>query len=216
VRGTDEAIWRRLRVVPFTVTIPPEDRIPDFGKLLAELHGPAILAWLVKGAVDYYSHGLHEAEQVRQATFDYRQHEDVVAQFLDECTIEITGRTKVKSLREAWIMWAKTAGTPIGRDQDFTDQLEAHGVELTTYQGARFALRIGLLSKSPGSDDLVTPRDPSSDNSPRTRAEQKVTGYGLTRPHEMDETAGQLPFEPGPTDEDIERLFANDEEEVIW
>jgi putative DNA primase/helicase len=209
VRGTDEAIWRRLRVVPFAVTIPPEDRIPDFGKLLAELHGQAILAWLVAGAVDYYRHGLQEAEQVRQATFDYRQHEDVVARFLDECTIQITGRTKVKSLREAWVDWAKTAGTPIGRDQDFTDQLEAHGVELTTYQGARFASRVGLLSKSPGGGDLVTPRDPSAGNSPRTRAEQKVAGYGLTRPHEIDETAGQLPFDPGPTDEDLERWDAS-------
>ncbi len=99
VHGTDEAIWRRLRVVPFTVTIPPADRIPDFGKLLAELHGQAILAWLVDGAVDYYRNGLREAEQVRQATFDYRQSEDVFAQFLAECTVEIIGRTAVKALR---------------------------------------------------------------------------------------------------------------------
>ena len=168
-----------------------------------------MLAWLVRGAVEHYRHGLGKSRQVITATANYRQHEDVVARFLDECTIQITGRTKVKSLREAWVDWAKTAGTPIGRDQDFTDQLEAHGVELTTYQGARFASRVGLLSKSPGGGDLVTPRDPSAGNSPRTRAEQKVAGYGLTRPHEIDETAGQLPFDPGPTDEDLERWDAS-------
>jgi putative DNA primase/helicase len=195
VRGTDEAIWRRLRVVPFTVTIPPGDRIPDFGKLLAELHGQAILVWLVDGAVDYYKHGLTEAEQVRQATFDYRQHEDVFAQFLDECTAQIIGRTKVKLLRLAWIEWAKPAGVPIGRDQDFTDQLEAHGIEIASYQGARFALRVGLLDKSPGSGDLVRPRDPSAGNSQLTHTREEVYGGGLTRPHEIDETAGQPPFD---------------------
>jgi putative DNA primase/helicase len=194
VRGTDEAIWRRLRVVPFTVTIPPADRIQDFGKLLAELHGEAILAWLVAGAVDYYRNGLREVEQVRQATFDYRQREDVFAQFLAECTIQTTSSTKVKALRAAWIGWAKAVATPIGRDQDFTEQLEAHGIELTSYQGSRFALRIGLLDKSPGSGDPVTPRDPSAGNSQLTHTYEKVCGGGLTRPHETSETAGQPLF----------------------
>jgi putative DNA primase/helicase len=165
VRGTDEAIWRRLRVVPFVVTIPPEDRIPDFGKILSELHGQAILAWLVEGAVDYYKHGLTEAEQVRQATFDYRQREDVFAQFLAECTTQIAGRTKVKLLRLAWIEWAKVNGAAVGRDQDFRDYLEAHGVEIESYQGQRYARGVGI---SAGSGVLVDPRGTSSSNSQLT------------------------------------------------
>ena len=188
VRGTDEAIWRRLRVVPFTVTIPPPDRIPDFGKLLAELHGQAILTWLVNGAVEYYKHGLNEAEQVRQATFDYRQSEDVFAHFLDECTVAIIGRTKVKALRMRWIDWAKAAGTAVGRDQDFRDYLEAHGVEIEDYQGQRYARGIGV---SAGSSVLVDPSGPTDVNHPQYACTKKDTGYGSTRVHEIDEGAGQ-------------------------
>ena len=211
VRGTDEAIWRRLRVVPFTVTIPANDRIPGFGTLLAEVHGQAILSWLVQGAGRYYREGLVEAEQVRRASFDYRQREDVLAQFLAQCTLEIAGRTKVKALRLAWVDWAKSNGVPVGRDQDFTQQLEAHGLELESYQGARFACRVGLLVKNPGHDDLVTPRDPSAGNSSHPPTREEVGGRGLTRPHEADETAVQPPFADDEL-EQLERLFANDEE----
>jgi putative DNA primase/helicase len=213
VRGTDEAIWRRLRVVPFTVTIPPAERIPDFGALLAELHGQAILAWLVRGAVDYYQHGLTEAAQVVQATFNYRQHEDVFAQFLAECTLEIQGRSKVKELRLAWIGWAKVAGAPIGRDQDFTEQLEAHRVEIETYQGARFARGIGIVA---GSGVLVTPRDPSAHNFSKTHTREEVYGGGLTRPHQTDETAGQRLFDSDAplTDDYLETFPEYDADEV--
>ena len=205
VRGTDEAIWRRLRVVPFTVTIPPADRIPDFGKLLAELHGQAILAWLVDGAVDYYRNGLREAEQVRQATFDYRQSEDVFAQFLAECTVEIIGRTAVKALRLAWADWAKNNGAAIGRTQDFTDWIEAHGIEVETYQGARFVRRVGT---SAGRDDLVRSREVISGNSQLAHTREEVYGRDLTRPHEIDEIAGQP---PQLDDADLEQLFADEE-----
>jgi putative DNA primase/helicase len=191
VRGTDEAIWRRLRVVPFTVTIPSAERIPDFGALLAELHGQAILSWLVRGAGDYYRHGLTEAQQVVQATFDYRQREDVFQQFLDECTVEIRSRTKVKTLQAAWKAWAQDAGVPIGRNQDFVEQLEAHEVEIDSYQGAKFASRIGIVA---GSEPAVRTREDSSGNSPHTHVHEEVMGREVTSPHQTNETAGQQLF----------------------
>ena len=197
VRGTDEAIWRRLRVVPFTVTIPSTDQIPDLGKSLAHLHGRAILAWLVQGAVSYYRNGLTEAEQVRRATFDYRQHEDVFAQFLAERTVEIRGRTAVKALREVWIDWAKGNGVSIGRTQDFTDWIEAHGIVIETYQGARFVRGLGLVTVS---DDLVRSREVISDNFARARTHEELYGREVTRPHEMDGTTSQLPVEGDLTD----------------
>jgi putative DNA primase/helicase len=50
IKGTDHAIWRRVKLVPFTVTIPPEERDPELpDKLLEERAG--ILAWAVEGAL---------------------------------------------------------------------------------------------------------------------------------------------------------------------
>jgi putative DNA primase/helicase len=234
VHGTDEAIWRRLRMVPFTVTIPAGDRIPDYGRILAEQHGEAIVAWLVAGAVEWYRDGLGEAEPVRQATFDYRKREDVFQHYLEECTITISGRTKVKDLQAVWREWAKASGVSVGRNQDFADWLEAHGIELETYQGARFARGLGILSKSPGSDDPVRTREDSSGNSAHTYTREEVYGREVTSPHENgkrpgSDSAGRFDLggdahlgdrdhrgveAPPLTDEDIARL--DEHEEPIW
>jgi putative DNA primase/helicase len=204
VHGTDEAIWRRLRMVPFTVTISPAERILDYGRLLVEKHGGAVLAWLVAGAVEWYRDGLGEAEQVRQATLDYRQREDVIAQFLAESTVPVAGRTKVAELHAIWREWAGAAGVPVGRAQDFTYGLESHGVELDTVQGARFARKVGILDKSAGQSDSVRAREGSSVEFPYTRAREEVYGRGVTSPHVSEKSAGQVVQEPrASVDEDL-------------
>ena len=147
VRGTDEAIWRRLRVVPFSVTIPPDERIPDYGKHLVQQHSEAILAWIVRGAVEWYEDGLTEPSRVRIATDKYRAAEDVFAQFLADCTVPAEGkRTPQKKLRDEWKSWADDQHIRPGRDQEFTEWLEAHGYEREDYQGAKFVRGLVLRS----------------------------------------------------------------------
>jgi putative DNA primase/helicase len=202
VHGTDEAIWRRLRLVPFTVTIPAAERVRDYGRVLAERHGEAILAWLVAGAGEWYQHGLGEAQQVVQATFDYRQREDMFQQFLDDRTITVTGRTKVKDLQVVWREWAKAAGTSVGRNQDFPTWLGSHGIELETYQGARFARGVGILSESPGSGDSVRTREDSSGNSADAYAHEGLYGRVVTSPHENGKSPALTVEAPPLTDAD--------------
>ncbi len=86
VRGTDHAIWRRLRLVPFDVVIPKDEcdkAMPD--KLLAEL--PGILRWCVEGCLMWQWHGLGEPEEVLAATERYRQSEDQLGRFLAACCV---------------------------------------------------------------------------------------------------------------------------------
>ena len=86
VTGTDHAIWRRLRLLPFTVTIAPEDQdhyLVD--KLRAEM--PGILAWAVEGCLRWQKSGLSMPEAVMVATEDYRAEMDVLGAFLDECCV---------------------------------------------------------------------------------------------------------------------------------
>lgn len=84
VTGTDEGIWRRLRLVPFQVTIPPERRDPRLPeKLRNEADG--ILAWMAQGLKKYLASGLTLPEKVRAATGEYRDASDQIGTFLDEC-----------------------------------------------------------------------------------------------------------------------------------
>ena len=85
VSGDDPAVWRRLRVVPCDVVIPPEDRDPHLDERL-QTEADAVLAWAIAGWATYRDNGdsLAEPPQVLAATGKYQQDSDAVARFLDE------------------------------------------------------------------------------------------------------------------------------------
>jgi P4 family phage/plasmid primase-like protien len=83
IKGTDDAIWSRVRTVPFDVFIPEAERIADYfeNKLKPEAGG--ILNWALEGLRQYYKTGLAAPEEVLTATQEYREDENVVVQFLN-------------------------------------------------------------------------------------------------------------------------------------
>jgi putative DNA primase/helicase len=95
VSGGDEGIWRRLRIVPWTVTIPEADRDENLhAKLAAEASGT--LRWLVVGAGRYLDEGLQRApDAVRQATAEYRDAEDTPGRFIREMIVFAKGGSVV-------------------------------------------------------------------------------------------------------------------------
>jgi P4 family phage/plasmid primase-like protien len=107
VRGTDYAIWSRIKLIPFEITIPEDERdtsLPD--KLRAEY--PGILAWAVKGCQDWQNHGLAEPKSVTDATDIYRAEMDVIADFIEECCI--TGEQyscTFKALYKRYTTWCE-------------------------------------------------------------------------------------------------------------
>lgn len=106
IRGTDLAIWRRINLVPFTVTIPPEERdgkLPE--KLLKEL--PGILNWAIAGCLEWQNGGLRVPDQVRYATEGYRSEMDIFGDFIaDRCSIaDQKAKVENKDLRSAYEGW---------------------------------------------------------------------------------------------------------------
>lgn len=86
VRGTDDAIWRRLKPVPFDVSITEED--PDFDKKLLEklqAESEGILAWAVRGCSWWLKEGLGEPPEISQANQAWREHDDPLKEFLEDC-----------------------------------------------------------------------------------------------------------------------------------
>lgn len=72
IKGTDNAIWDRIKLVPFEVEIPGAERDPELpAKLAEELSG--IFRWAVQGCLDWQASGLGVPAAVSDATNDYRQ-----------------------------------------------------------------------------------------------------------------------------------------------
>ncbi len=127
IRGTDHAIWRRVRLIPFTVTIPEAERDRDLkAKLRAEL--PGILAWAVEGCLRWHRDGLGEPEAVRAATAAYRAEMDVLGDFVAECCVEDSGASvTAAALHAAYTAWAERQGEKPLAPRTFGLRLQERG-----------------------------------------------------------------------------------------
>jgi putative DNA primase/helicase len=148
ITGTDTAIWERIRLVPFAVTIPPEERNPTLPEEL-EHELPGILAWAVQGCLAWQKQGLGMPEEVQQATAGYRTEMDVLGQFISECCL--TGpnyRTKAATLYDAYKAWCDQQGIAYTVQRTWGMQLTDRGCERFTNNGTWYR-NIGLLERQP-------------------------------------------------------------------
>jgi putative DNA primase/helicase len=110
IRGTDHAMWRRVRLIPFTVTIPDDEQDRTLtGKLLDEL--PGILTWAVTGCLDWQRHGLQAPDAVMAATASYREESDTLGQFIDDaCELHPDATENAAQLYTAYSTWCEING----------------------------------------------------------------------------------------------------------
>jgi P4 family phage/plasmid primase-like protien len=129
VRGTDHAIWRRIRLIPFTETIAAADQdrqLPT--KLRAEL--PGILAWAVEGCLQWQREGLQAPEEVRKATAGYRSEMDILGDFLaDRCYRGERLKVAKDELYKAYQLWCDDAGERTESKRKFGMLLKDRGIE---------------------------------------------------------------------------------------
>ena len=105
IRGTDAAIWRRIRLIPFEVKFPSGVRDSHLGeKLQLELSG--VLNWAIKGCLEWQKRGLEPPNKVRKATEAYREESDMVGRFLEERTVQAPGeKVAASELYAAFQRW---------------------------------------------------------------------------------------------------------------
>jgi putative DNA primase/helicase len=127
IRSVDEAIRRRMNLIPFTVTIPTEERDLELAdKLKAEW--PGILAWMIEGCLIWQHNGLRPPQAVTAATEDYLEAEDALHTWIDECCE--TGPSESDSIANLWAgwkAWAEAAGEHVGNKRKFGQKLEDKG-----------------------------------------------------------------------------------------
>lgn len=110
ISNVDEAMRRRLHLVPFTVTIPPEQRDKQLAAKLAAEYG-GILLWALEGCAGYLANGLHPPARVVSATDEWFDDEDRLGSFLAaRCVLDPNERDSIKAIWAAYDQWAREAG----------------------------------------------------------------------------------------------------------
>lgn len=146
IRGTDEGIWRRLKLIPFTVDIrtktEPKEGLAEW---LVANEGPGILAWAVRGFRDWMEFGFAEPEAVTFATATYKAAEDELGQWLaDNCHIDEGTEERADRLYRAYTatggrMSQKAFGNQLSERFEKAKATAGPNRNKVVYQGLRLA-----------------------------------------------------------------------------
>jgi putative DNA primase/helicase len=149
VRGTDNAVWNRLHLIPFEITIADQEIDRELpAKLVAEAEG--ILAWAVEGAARWNREGLGKPDKVNAAANAWRQDSDQIGRFVQECCI--TGefaQAKARQLYSTYRKWSEDSGEHPVAEIVFSSAINERGFSKkhtkigTVYSG------IGIASEMP-------------------------------------------------------------------
>ena len=149
IRGQDEGIWRRIRLIPFNVTIPPEHRDKHLeAKLRRE--APGILRWAFEGAMKWRDDGLTFPDEVKAAVDQYRNEQDVLSGFFEEeCIVNINARVPKGVLYRTYVDWCDENGQKAYSQRRLSQAIqERFSVREEKSGNTRFWSGIGLLSEA--------------------------------------------------------------------
>lgn len=147
IRETKNAIWDRVLLIPWTVTIPEGEQDPELkDKLKSET--PGILRWAVEGCLLWQRDGLNPPAAVRLATSEYREDQDFLAGFIDDCCeLESAMWESASKLYRVYREWAEASGETPQSQRAFSERLLERGFDrkktsgLKEYRGLRLKAR---------------------------------------------------------------------------
>lgn len=169
IRGADVGMWRRIRLVPFEVTIPPREQDRH---LLDSLKGEAagILRWAIQGCLAWQRDGLGAPPDVRDATMAYREQSDALAGFLAErCTRDDPEATcEIARLYEAYRNWVDSAGERGASRRRFEQMLAERGFKIVQAPGMKICRGVTLRGET--SPSVIRYARPYSSQGPRNHS----------------------------------------------
>jgi putative DNA primase/helicase len=126
-RNVDEAIRRRVKLAPFTVTIPQAERDKDLSKKL-EPEWPGILRWMIDGCLMWQKDGLKPPAAVKDATDSYLTGQDDLQRFIEDACMTGANESDTSAhLWDGWTDWAEDSREFVGSQRRFGDRLENKG-----------------------------------------------------------------------------------------
>jgi len=123
--SVDEAMRRRLHLIPFNVTIPAAERDKHLVERLKP-EWPGILAWMIEGCLRWQTEGLDPPEAVIAATDEYLESEDSIGAWINErCECKANYEDTAAELFKSWKTWAELMGEKVGSAKAFGNKLQA-------------------------------------------------------------------------------------------
>lgn len=154
MKSTDDALWRRIVVIPFNHTIPVEDRDPAVKRTLRNTDEgrSALLWWAVKGCLEYKRIGLQVPESISTATSDMRIEMDPLHDFfVDWCQFGPEFQTPASQLRDTYLGWCDTNKARPINTKRVAASLKAKGCENISNGTQRIWLNLGIVEGGGGS-----------------------------------------------------------------
>ncbi|WP_036124901.1 phage/plasmid primase, P4 family [Lysinibacillus sphaericus] len=141
IKGVDEGIWRRVKLVPFNLQLPKEKRDLKLSeKLSLEMSG--ILNWAIDGCSKWQKDGLQEPVVVKRATGDYKDDMDILGPFLYErCFVGPSQQITAKELYEVYSNWCYANGEFALKNRAFYRALETKGFKKERGNGNKFYIK---------------------------------------------------------------------------
>jgi putative DNA primase/helicase len=148
--SVDEAIRRRLRLVPFEVTIPKDQQDRQL-PLKLRLEWPGILQWLIEGCLMWQREGLKPPSMVERATEKYFEDEDIFSHWVvEDCERDPNAKTASWEASNRWQGWAKGERAFVGDSRFFKRKMEAAGFTYRHTKQGSFYFGVRLKTqKSP-------------------------------------------------------------------
>lgn len=158
IHGSDHAIWRRVRLIPFTVTIPDEAQDRELARRLIEQELPGILAWAVEGCLAWQRDGLGLPDEVRAAVEGYRTEMDVIGAFLEECCELMPAMSvAVSALYARYAKWCAASNERPMTKRRLSMALKDRGIATDRSSEARRWIGLRLLGEEPDETEKPVP-----------------------------------------------------------
>ena len=151
VSGTDEALWRRLAVVPFSQVFTGDKAVKGLTELLSA-EPDAVLSWMIQGWIEYQAKGLGIPKAVRIATDTYKADSDAVGRYLGECVYRTSGGSVQSSsvmssvLFADWQKWCAVNVEDCCSQKAFSEELTRRGYQKVTSAGRHHWEGVMLLN----------------------------------------------------------------------
>jgi len=157
LRNVDDAMRRRLHIMPFAHSVPVEERdLMLADKLMAEY--PAILHWAIQGCLAWQDCGLGKPEAIAIAVDNYMQSEDSFGEWINErCRRDQLLRTQSSAAYADYKNYAEASGEHAPSQKRFIGALRERGFDMARSGGVRYISGLTLVDQGP------PPRTPYKD-----------------------------------------------------
>jgi putative DNA primase/helicase len=152
IRGQDDGIWRRIRFIRFTVSIPPAQQDRELKRKL-KLEARGLLNWALEGLAQWREQGLKPPAMVEEATKEYQADQDVIGHFLDARCVEQVGlESSARDLYQAYKQWAEQTGEWVMNERRLSNALADRGFKKVRQCAGMLWKGIALLPSEQGSE----------------------------------------------------------------